>query len=492
MNCNKMIRSLLLLFAVWGVSVVVSAQNDPDATVKAIYEVLPKINPLSGADNLVEELCKKYKSNPKVLQGIGEAYYHAGDSAKAKKVFQLAIDSDPKYTPVYIAAGDWARDRYGREAYDEALQWYDKAISVDPKDSTAYMRCAKILIWQDRLDEAVEKMKTIVASSPNFPINLQIARIYSSAAKLSEAISYYEKENLDIMDASDLTDFATCCLMRSNNDLCAKVVKYGVEKFPERLPLSRNGLISNVNLKNYEDAVRYGERYIYCTDTTKIRINQQDVYCMALAYQGVKKSQKAIEMFEKTINAEDEEANQVRRDNAYQSMAQIYVDEGEWEKAYVTYQKCYEIRKAAGRPTANVLNLYARAYQLQADELNGEEKFECYRTANRLYETIADESPEFAALALFLAWQNCIRMDPQSETYLGRPYAERVYALLSDKEKQEPLENSEKGYMENVSRYLGAYYYLYMKDKKASLPYWRKVYEFNPSHQGARTVLGIK
>ena len=492
MNRNRMIRSLFLLLAVWGLSSTAYAQNDPDATVQAINYVIRNINPMSGADNLVEELSKKYKNNPKVLQGIGEAYYQAGDSAKAKKMFQLVIDSDSKYIPVYIAAGDWARDRYGREGYDEALQWYNKALSIDPKDSTAYIRYARILIFQDKIDEAVEKMKSIVAFSPDFPVNLQIARIYSNAGKWRESVPYYEKENLDNMDPGDLTDYATNCVLMGNNEQSADVAKFGANKFPHYLQLSRVALYSYVPLKNFEEAVKYGERVISSTDTTKFHIRQQDYFFMGQAYQGMNKSQKAIEMYEKTISFEDEEATQQNRDNAYQFMAQTYVDEGEWEKAYATYQKYCDIRKEQNRTSAYVLNLYARAYQLQAEELNGEEKFECYRASNRLYEQIAEEFPENASLALYNAMLNNLRMDPQNEQYLGKPYAERLYALLSEKETEGPLGDADRARMEYASRYLGFYYFVFVKDKKASLPYWKKVYEIDPANKTALTVLGIK
>ena len=207
----------------------VTAQNDPEASVKALNYVIRNINPVKGADRLVEEICKKFKNDPKVLVGIAEsyyqagdsayAYYQAGDSAYAHKFFDRAIASDAQYIPTYITAGDWARDRYGKDGFDEAKDWYSKAIKINPKDSTAYIRYAKIQARQGNLEDAANKIKEILTFVPDFPVNLQIARIYSDAGKVNEAMEFYGKEKIDNLPPSDLREYATLCYLLGKNDV---------------------------------------------------------------------------------------------------------------------------------------------------------------------------------------------------------------------------------------------------------------------------------
>ena len=138
MNMYRIKVIVIILLGCMGCMTPSSAQTDPDAASKAINYVIRTIRPAKGAEPLAEELCKKFKNHPEVIVAIGEAYYQTADSTTGKKYFRRAINENPKYVPAYIAAGACAEDRYN--AYDEAMDWYDKAIKANPKDSAGYIR----------------------------------------------------------------------------------------------------------------------------------------------------------------------------------------------------------------------------------------------------------------------------------------------------------------------------------------------------------------
>ncbi len=473
----------------------VTAQNDPEASVKALNYVIRNINPVKGADRLVEEICKKFKNDPKVLVGIAESYYQAGDSAYAHKFFDRAIASDAQYIPTYITAGDWARDRYGKDGYNEAKDWYSRAIKINPKDSTAYIRFAKIQARQGNLDDAAKKIKEILTFVPDFPVNLQIARIYSDAGKVNEAMEFYGKEKMDNLPPSDLREYATLCYLLGKNDVAIEAAKFGRQKYPQAHPIYRVGLLAYRKAENHKEAIEWGEQLVTQFDESNLII--EDLYNLANSYFKLKKTNKAIELYQRVIDfplkdptEEAKKNKQVMCNNAYQDIAQLYVDDGEWGKAYSTYKKYCDMREKEGRPSAYVYSLWARAYMYQAAEENGPKKEECYNEANRLYEKIAQEFPEQANVALENIINNCNRMDPKAEKALAKPYAERLLALLNAKEK--PLSDNDTARLKLCNRYLGYYYYISQNDKKASIPYWRKVYEIDPNDKTARIVLGIK
>ena len=473
----------------------VTAQNDPEASVKALNYVIRNINPVKGADRLVEEICKKFKNDPKLLVGIAESYYQAGDSAYAHKFFDRAIASDAQYIPTYITAGDWARDRYGKDGFDEAKDWYSKAIKINPKDSTAYIRYAKIQARQGNLEDAANKIKEILTFVPDFPVNLQIARIYSDAGKVNEAMEFYGKEKMDNLPPSDLREYATLCYLLGKNDVAIEAAKFGRQKYPQAHPIYRVGLLAYRKAENHKEAIEWGEQLVTQFDESNLII--EDLYNLANSYFKLKKTNKAIELYQRVIDfplkdptEEAKKNKQVMCNNAYQDIAQLYVDDGEWEKAYSTYKKYCDMREKEGRPSAYVYSLWARAYMYQAAEENGPKKEECYNEANRLYEKIAQEFPEQANVALENIINNCNRMDPKAEKALAKPYAERLLALLNAKEK--PLSDNDTARLKLCNRYLGYYYYISQNDKKTSIPYWRKVYEIDPNDKTARIVLGIK
>ena len=473
----------------------VTAQNDPEASVKALNYVIRNINPVKGADRLVEEICKKFKNDPKLLVGIAESYYQAGDSAYAHKFFDRAIASDAQYIPTYITAGDWARDRYGKDGFDEAKDWYSKAIKINPKDSTAYIRYAKIQARQGNLEDAANKIKEILTFVPDFPVNLQIARIYSDAGKVNEAMEFYGKEKMDNLPPSDLREYATLCYLLGKNDVAIEAAKFGRQKYPQAHPIYRVGLLAYRKAENHKEAIEWGEQLVTQFDESNLII--EDLYNLANSYFKLKKTNKAIELYQRVIDfplkdptEEAKKNKQVMCNNAYQDIAQLYVDDGEWEKAYSTYKKYCDMREKEGRPSAYVYSLWARAYMYQAAEENGPKKDECYNQANRLYEKIAQDFPDQANVALENIINNCNRMDPKAEKALAKPYAERLLALLNAKEK--PLSDNDIARLKLCNRYLGYYYYISQNDKKASIPYWRKVYEIDPNDKTARIVLGIK
>ena len=247
--------------------------------------------------------------------------------------------------------------------------------------------------------------------------------------------------------------------------------------------------------ENHKEAIEWGEQLVTQFDESNLII--EDLYNLANSYFKLKKTNKAIELYQRVIDFplkdptdEAKKNKQVMCNNAYQDIAQLYVDDGEWEKAYSTYKKYCDMREKEGRPSAYVYSLWARAYMYQAAEENGPKKEECYNEANRLYEKIAQEFPEQANVALENIINNCNRMDPKAEKALAKPYAERLLALLNAKEK--PLSDNDTARLKLCNRYLGYYYYISQNDKKTSIPYWRKVYEIDPNDKTARIVLGIK
>ena len=346
----------------------VTAQNDPEASVKALNYVIRNINPVKGADRLVEEICKKFKNDPKVLVGIAESYYQAGDSAYAHKFFDRAIASDAQYIPTYITAGDWARDRYGKDGFDEAKDWYSKAIKINPKDSTAYIRYAKIQARQGNLEDAANKIKEILTFVPDFPVNLQIARIYSDAGKVNEAMEFYGKEKMDNLPPSDLREYATLCYLLGKNDVAIEAAKFGRQKYPQAHPIYRVGLLAHRKAENHKEAIEWGEQLVTQFDESNLII--EDLYNLANSYFKLKKTNKAIELYQRVIDfplkdptEEAKKNKQVMCNNAYQDMAQLYVDDGEWDKAYATYKEYCDMREKEGRPSAYVYSRHPNRSQ---------------------------------------------------------------------------------------------------------------------------------
>jgi len=480
MNRIRIIILTIVLGILQGLYLPVAAQSDPKATKEAINYVIRKVRPATAVEPLAEELCKKFKNHPEVAVAIGEAFYRTDDSLTAKKYLRRVIQEHPNYIPAYITAGDWAEETY--HAYDEAMDWYDQAIKANPKDSSGYIRYAKVLTKLRRPAEAAEKIKEITKHVPDFPVNLQIARIYSNLGKITEAVEFYGNEKLDNLDSEDIKDYATDCYLKHQYQKSLDIAKYGFEKYPRSAPMSRLAMYNCVELKDFKNAVMYGEHLLYKTEEHKT--GWQDQYYMALAYQGANQTGKAIEWFRKSIVADS--ISEGARNNSYRQIVNIYKDLGEYDKASETYDQLYKIQKAEGRVNAQDINLHARLFLEQSTEVNGAEVFECYRKANALYELMAQEAPNTASVAYFNIMQNYQRMDPKFEQGLSLAPAQRLIDLLKDKAD---ISESEKRFMAEAYWTL-CYYHATTKPVKKALvkKYGTEILRLLPDDQRPQRV----
>ena len=427
MNRIRIILVVAVLGLLRGSVLPVVAQSDPKATMEAINYVIRNVRPSSAAEPLAEDLCKKFKKHPEVIVAIGEAFYQTADSLRGKKYFRKAISEHPNYVPAYIAAGAWAEDRYN--AYDEAMEWYDQAIKANPTDSTGYVRYAKVLTKLRRPAEAAEKIKEITKYVPDYPVNLQIARIYANLGQLSDAVEYYGNESLDNLDSEDLKDYATDLFLKHEYQKSLDVAKFGIGKFPKLAPISRLALYNSVELKDYKEAVKYGD-YLF-TKTEKHKNTWQDLYYMALACQGANQLDRAKDWFKMCTKAED--ISQRERNESYRNIAKICKELGQYDEASQAYDQLYQLQKAENNISPQDINMHARLYLEKSTEVNGEEVFECYRKANELYELMAQVSPENTALAYHAILLNYQRMDPNFEKGLAIEPANRLINLLKNK-----------------------------------------------------------
>ena len=400
--------------------------NVQQEEIKNAIDVIKLKDPIT-AEPLAEELCKKYNDYPDVIVMVGEAFYQKADSTRGKRYFRKAIKEHPNYTPAYVAAGAWAEDRYN--AYDEAMDWYDKAIRANPTDSSGYMRYARVLTKLRRPEEAAAKIKEITKYIPDFPVNKQIARIYSNLGQITEAVDFYALENMDNLDSKDLKDYATDLFLKHQYQESLDVAKYGFNKYPKLVPMSRLALYNCVELKDYKEAYKYGN-YLF-KDTEKHKEIWQDMYYMALACQGANQTREAIDWFRRCTQADD--IAQRERNKSYRNIAKLYKELGDYDMASKTYDKLYELQKAENNISAQDINMHARLFMEQSTEVNGEEVFECYRKANRLYELLAEMSPDNAGLAYHAIMLNYQRMDPNFEQGLALAPAERLINLLKNK-----------------------------------------------------------
>lgn len=107
----------------------------------------------------------KYSKNAEAekLMGQGEAAFSRGEMDQALDFYQKALALDPKLYYAALFSGDVNTHR-GK--YAEAETWYQKAIAIDPNIETAYRYSATPLMKQGKIDQARDRYIEAFIVSP--------------------------------------------------------------------------------------------------------------------------------------------------------------------------------------------------------------------------------------------------------------------------------------------------------------------------------------
>ncbi len=116
----------------------------------------------------------------------------SGDSANAVPVGQAGLQVDRSYAPLYVALSSAYRNI---DRYDVAIESAERAIELDPADSSARRVYALALIWVGRRTEALDQLEQAVGLNPNLAATyFELASMYRGLARAETAqyIEFYE------------------------------------------------------------------------------------------------------------------------------------------------------------------------------------------------------------------------------------------------------------------------------------------------------------
>ena len=110
---------------------------------------------------------------------------------EAEKVGLVALLKFPLQIAVLITVGRLHLDRYRRE---KSIKEFDKALEVDPLNSTALRWRVSALRELRRFGEAESAARSAIGACPHEPLLLaQLGRVYDDQGKYEEALEWFGK-----------------------------------------------------------------------------------------------------------------------------------------------------------------------------------------------------------------------------------------------------------------------------------------------------------
>jgi len=470
----KAIKYLLAAVLMIGFSATTMAQ-DVKSQVDAISKTIAanKNNPDAIKDQ-VKDFVKANKKNAEALVGLGRAYLDVKDTVNAKKYADMAIKVDKKNGAGYILQGDIEviKDNGGA-----ASSWYENATYFDPKNPEGYRKYATINS-KTSPSASVAKLEELRKQRPDYPVDIISAQIYDKAGNINKALEYYNKVDKAKMEDNDLVSYALDYFLKGDFDKSLEISQYGNQKFPRNPALNRISFFDLTNLKKYPEALNYADRLFNQSDSTKI--TESDYLYYGYAYQGNKNFDKAIEMFNKSL-AENKD-NAADKNDALKNIASAYQEKGDFANAIPTYKKYLD---GLEKVTAYDMGNLASMYMTIADKSTGAEKTAAQKNADDVYANMAEKFPSVADFATFQRASIGFTQDPDVKNGAAVPYCEKLADIINAKPTKDERDNSR---LVTAYSYLGFYYFHTNNNAKAK-EYFNKVLSVDPTNEQAKEVV---
>jgi tetratricopeptide (TPR) repeat protein len=147
-----------------------TARADDANAAKARELVRTAIN-MTDSDQAVKLLWQATDLDPAFEEPyvyLGLYYNSRSDFAQVVQVYKKLAKYEPQQATVYLNIGE-AYMSFSPAQLDNALQYYRKAYSLDPKSSFAALRIGEVLAQQGKRDDAIKYLHQAASDSSHNP-----------------------------------------------------------------------------------------------------------------------------------------------------------------------------------------------------------------------------------------------------------------------------------------------------------------------------------
>ena len=461
-----------------GFSATANAQvEELNAAINAI-----KTNAADKGD-LAKTAYKKNKKDAEALMKVARAYFEQKDTAGAIQFANYANEAGkPKYqyAPAYLLLGD-IEASYGTDG-GKAAGFYNQAINFDPKNPEGYKKWAMVY-RKISPSQAAKKLQDMKAMCPNEDVDAITAHIYMLAGDEKQAYENYKKADINKLDKTGLNEFVRCSYFTGKFEDALRAAEAGIKLEPRNPTFNRLAMFSNYELKNYDAAKGYINKYFNETDSAKF--SEYDHFYTALIYQALEDKANMYEQYDKALELVND-SSMIKRHAILKSVSDSYLKDLEFEKAlkyYNDYMAC--------KPELNSDDYegLAKIYSKNADAVADAQKPALISKAVDAYRTMGEKFPVQAIYAAYQCASMNNKLDPNMTKSLAKPDYQKVVSLLESKADRDKSENTILKYS---LHYLMSNAFLIDKNKSLAKDYAEKILAIDPEYGPAQQIKDLK
>ena len=457
-------------------STSVMAQDGTAADIDAVKKIIS--SKPADLDKQMKPFYKENKKNAANLVAFGRAFFEAKDTANAKVYANYAlVASKNKCAPAYILLGDIEAlaDNGGAAAAQ-----YDQAVYADPKNYEAYYKYA--LVYR-KIDPqgAARKLDELKANCPEISIEAIKGHIFMLADDRKSAYNEFKKVPVNQIDPDYLNEFARASYFGGHFDDALAACEEGLKHKPGNPAFTRLAMFSNYELKNYDAAKSYLQKYFHELDSVKF--SEYDHYYAALIHDKLGDKANALESYQKALDLVDEQSF-IKRWTILKTMSDSHLKDSEFDKALHYYQEFLntkpEVKVDDYEGLAGIYTKYA-----ENDETK---KIEMLNKAADVYTQIGEKFPIQQAYASYKRAELINKTDKDMAGRLAKPDYQKVVELLGDKADRTKGENTMLKYSLHYLMF-GSYL---DKNIPGAKEYAEKILTIDPEYKPALEIQNLK
>ena len=449
----KAIKYLIMGVLLAGFSATANAQvEELNAALSAIKSKAP------NAADLAKTAFKKNKKDPEALMKIARAYFEQKDTAGAN---QFA--------------------RYANEAYKpKAAGFYNQAINFDPKNPEGYKKWAMVY-RKISPKQAAQKLQDMKAQCPNEDIDAFTAHIYMLAGDEKQAYENYMKADINKLDKTGLNEFVRCSYFTGHFEDALRAAEAGIKMEPRNPTFNRLAMFSNYELKNYDAAKSYINKYFNETDSAKF--SEYDHFYTALIYQALDEKANMYEHYNKALELVND-SSMIKRWDIQKAIADSYLKDQEFENAIKYYNDML-----GSKPNVNFDDWegLANIYSKYGDAVPAK-KAEMIQKAVDLFREAGQKFPIQQVYATYMAANNVNKLDDNMKNSLAKPDYLKLIELLGNKTDRSKGEDT---MLKTAYHYMMFNSYI-NKNVPGAKEYAEKILAIDPEYKPALEIQNLK
>lgn len=219
---------------------------------------------LMEAEQDIRRAIKIYPDYLEAHINLSNVYRKKSDFKNAKRYGERALKLNPQSAAAWNAVGAYQMES---NQLDMALQSFDNALSITPKELAILKNKAKILVAQKKWQEALPVLKNAVELQ-DFEVFIMLSRAYNVLGEAEKAIDpflqamrvategdrksfYTTNESLEQL----LTVCESLVIYRSNHSDAADLYQLAIDVLPEHTTLINNLAVAQFNQAIFDKAM---------------------------------------------------------------------------------------------------------------------------------------------------------------------------------------------------------------------------------------------